>query len=211
MFSSTHELKTAIVNCRSCPLFQGISKGPMAFEGQGTFPIMIVSDSPTGEEYNNGGPLRSSGGQFLFETLKAVGFENPNAFVRTNCVKCHQPKGLQGNQASEALMCGGWLDQEIAMFRPKLVIALGNLGLYRFSQDYDNRTIPRKKELDGIGAKHGEIEWNERYQCWVMFLMSPRSIIHNPRNTDRFMDALHKLKTFINNGFRMPEEILETK
>lgn len=199
------QLKNCIRQCQRCPLFEQISKPPMPFDGIGTIPIMLVTDSPGIEEYNNDAPFYSQAGSYFEQFLQRAGFYSLNEFIRTSVVKCHQMR-FEGNTPPEALVCGDWLDREIELFKPRLIVAFGNLGLYRFSNEYFNQQYEAKKdgtpkELKGILDKHGLIEWSERYQCHVMYMMHPSMVLKQRKYEQVFQDACSRMYSFYRNNF----------
>lgn len=243
--TAIQEFQRNIWNCAQCPLSDPLRsmpplQGPMPFavEPDG-LPIMLVSDSPTLEEYRNGQPFSSStGGQVLVDALRSAGFDH-RQFIRTNCVKCHTPKeSFEGNTLEDIVHCGSWLDDEIRLFKPKIVVVFGNIGIQRFYGDYYDRleweeTVDpqgflskniryrqdwdeeakkyvKQEKLPVISDKHSTIEWNTKYNCFVMYMYSPRYVANNLNKRDDFIGAFKKLKTFWDNGCVMPQEQIAT-
>lgn len=214
--SSIDLLKEGIQNCRQCPMYCGLKTGPQTPYVPGPMheqiPILFVADSPGKEEYKSGSPFMSKETwTLLWRSLTQAGFHDPFAFARTNIVKCHQPNDYDGNTPTQILDCGNWLDEEIAILKPKIIVAFGNAALYRFSQDYTDKKIPRKKTLSGITEKHGQLEWSEKYQCWIMYSFSPRYVLKNPSKESVFQDAINKLYLFYSNQCSLPQQTLEIK
>lgn len=213
--NAVDQLKYQITQCQSCHLRSGADRGPMPFFGTGSSEIMFVTDSPGKEENRNGIPFAARDSwAIMSEAFITAGFtqEFIKGAIRTNAVKCHQPReDFDGNTCQETLDCGFLLDEEIRMFKPKIIVAFGAAAAYRFSPEYIEGKIQKGKKVGGILEKHGLIEWSFAYQCWVMFMFSPRYVVRNPAKKSVFIDAMVKLKTFIDNGYRMPEQSLEVK
>lgn len=205
------DLATCIHNCNKCPLRSQIDRPPITFSG-GQIPILLVTDSPGVEEYNNNQIFYSKAGAYLSNCLIQAGFDDPGSFMRTSSIKCHQmvfDQTFEGNTPQQALDCGDWLDKEIEVLKPKVIVAFGNIGVYRFSDDYQNKTFKSKKDgtpqkITGIADKNGLIEWSSRYNCWVMYLLAPSYIERNKSKEQSYVDALRQLKTLYDNNFTPP-------
>lgn len=197
-------LRNCIHNCTQCPLYKNLDRPPIAFSGKATIPIMLVTDSPGIEEFYNQEILSSKAGAYLAELFTKVGFD-PSGFIRTSAVKCHQ-LAFEGNTPTQILDCGSWLDEEIKLFQPKVIVAFGNVGVYRFSDNYHTGSYEAKKDgtpkdLKGILDKNGLIHWDEKYNCYVLHLPNPSFILNNKNKEQAFLDSLKRLKELHDNNY----------
>jgi len=127
------ELRSAIRTCTSCRLHANRQIG---VPGEGPCPcdLMAIGEAPGAVEDSNGKPFQGPSGNFLNELLQSIGLDRSQIFI-TNIVKCKPP--LQGGTIrvpfpDEADACAHWLNLQIELVNPKLVILIGGTALQRF-------------------------------------------------------------------------------
>lgn len=127
--SSLADLKPAIDGCRRCPLFRNATQG-VPGEGAAAAQVMLVGEQPGDQEDLQGHPFVGPAGRMLDRAMKEATLDRARTFV-TNAVKHFkfQPRGKrrihQKPDAGEIQACRWWLDQELDLVNPSLVIALG--------------------------------------------------------------------------------------
>lgn len=193
-----------IKRCQKCSLYAQTTCGPTpgAWFTQNDSPdIFLVQNSPSKLDHERGQVFSSPDvGNFLKTVLVQAGID-PKRLYRTSMVKCwNDVLKFEGNTAQELKTCGDWLDLEIKVFKPKLIIAYGSEAIYRFSDEYDKKELPRKK-LAGISQAHGELFWSKKYDTWIMYSLSPGYVVKQSSKMAVFQDAYVKLGHFIQNGF----------
>ena len=132
-------LEEDIRRCTRCPLHCRATQA-VTGEGPERAPLMIVGEQPGDREDLAGRPFIGPAGQ-LFDRLAAeAGLDRGAAYV-TNAVKHFKfaPRGKrrlhQRPNSGEIAACKWWLDQEIALVRPRLVLTLGATALYAVTGD----------------------------------------------------------------------------
>ena len=134
-FPDYEALEKAIHDCRRCPLRSEGGRGPVLSTGPSDSPLMIVGEGPGSVEDEYGGPLVGPSGQLLDKALASVGITRDHVYV-TNIVKC-RPKGNRTPSVKEGETCGKiWLEEEIRLVNPKVIIGLGKVAL-RFFLGHD--------------------------------------------------------------------------
>ena len=89
---------------------------------------MLVGEGPGGVEDDYGVPLVGPSGQLLDKALARVGITRDRVYT-TNIVKC-RPAGNRTPSVEEGEFCATrWLDAEIAVVQPKVIVALGSVAL----------------------------------------------------------------------------------
>lgn len=127
--NSLADLKPAIDGCRRCPLFRNATQG-VPGEGEAAAQVMLVGEQPGDQEDLLGHPFVGPAGRMLDQAMKEATLDRARTFV-TNAVKHFkfQPRGKrrihQKPDAGEIQACRWWLDQELDLVNPSLVIALG--------------------------------------------------------------------------------------
>lgn len=115
------QLAAEIKACHLCPR---LDKPPAAGYGSETSPVMIVGQSLCGPCVETGVPFTGGCESLLLEGLGAAGKVKKDVFI-TNVVHCHPPGNLRSRRDEKA-NCAQFLDRELAMVRPRLIVALGN-------------------------------------------------------------------------------------
>lgn len=121
-------LATQLLNCTACPLRQG-AIAPVGWFGNADSPIVFIGESPGGVEDNYGCPLIGPSGQLLDKALWAAKMTRDRVLT-TNIVKC-RPKGNRTPTIEEGASCATrWLEKELAIIQPKVIVALGSVALH---------------------------------------------------------------------------------
>jgi uracil-DNA glycosylase len=123
------KLREAAAGCRACDLWK---TGTQTVFGEGTrnAEIVFVGEQPGDKEDLAGRPFVGPAGRVLDEALKAAGIDRKLAYV-TNAVKHFkwEPRGKRRIHAkpnwAELTACRPWLDAELAVVKPKVLVALG--------------------------------------------------------------------------------------
>ena len=122
-------LRAAVAGCTSCKLCLTRNKTVFGV-GPENAPLMVIGEGPGAEEDMQGEPFVGRAGKLLDEMLKAIGCSRHNNTFITNIVKC-RPPGNRDPQAEEAEACRPYLDQQIRLIQPKLIVGLGRVAAQR--------------------------------------------------------------------------------
>jgi uracil-DNA glycosylase len=126
---SLARLRTAAARCTACPLHARATQTVFG-EGPAHAPLMLVGEQPGDQEDRAGQPFVGPAGQLLDRCLTAAGIDRKAAYV-SNVVKHFKwiPRGkrrLHGKpNAREIEACKPWLEAEIAVIKPKVLVCLG--------------------------------------------------------------------------------------
>ena len=122
------DLEQELAGCSACPLRKD-AIGPVGWYGNPQSPIVFVGEGPGGVEDDYGCPLIGPSGQLLDKALWATKMTRDRVLT-TNIIKC-RPKNNRTPDAAEASFCGKlWLSRELAIIKPKVVVALGSVALH---------------------------------------------------------------------------------
>jgi uracil-DNA glycosylase family 4 len=91
---------------------------------------MFIGEAPGWYEDQQGLPFVGAAGQFLNEMLEKIGLKRSDVFV-TNVVKC-RPPGNRDPLPDEISACSSYLDEQIALIKPKVVVTLGRFSMARW-------------------------------------------------------------------------------
>ena len=100
-------------------------------EGSHTADVMLVGEAPGASEDKQGRPFVGRSGKLLDELLAAAGLERGDVFI-TNVVKA-RPPGNRDPKAAEVAHHLPWLEQQLALIGPRVVIPVGRHALAHFA------------------------------------------------------------------------------
>jgi DNA polymerase len=128
-------LKEAAASCQACGLCQGRHHSLFASGSvvQGPADWLIVGDAPTDAEDLAGVAFVGEEGQLLDAMLQAMGLSRTGAgassehVVITSAVKCH-PQDKRNPSPEELMHCNAYLQRQIQLLQPKVILALGRLA-----------------------------------------------------------------------------------
>ena len=135
-------LKEAAASCQACGLCQGRHHSLFASGSvvQGPVDWLIVGDAPTDAEDLAGVAFVGEEGQLLDAMLQALGLSRnadrpfTASVVITSAVKCH-PQDKRNPSPEELMHCNAYLQRQIELLQPKVILALGRLAAQTLLQD----------------------------------------------------------------------------
>lgn len=117
-----------MLKCNQCSLNNSYNHGPTSFNGTVESPLALIGEGPGQVEDDFGVPLVGPSGRLLDKALWSVEVTRDRVYT-TNLIKC-RPKGNRTPTVQEGQFCAySWLDGEIAIVKPKVIIALGSVAL----------------------------------------------------------------------------------
>lgn len=128
-FTAIAAAREAVQSCRRCPLWHDATQAVFG-EGPESARVIFVGEQPGDQEDLAGRPFVGPAGKIFDAVLEEAGFERNDAYV-TNAVKHFkfEPRGKRRlhkkPNASEVQACRWWLDKELHLISPELVVALG--------------------------------------------------------------------------------------
>ena len=123
------ELRAAVAECRACGL-HAQRKQAVFGVGAESGPWMFVGEGPGADEDALGDPFVGQAGKLLDAMLAAIGCSRERDAYIANVVKC-RPPGNRTPSHDEAAACAGFLDRQIELVAPKLLVALGKTAAMR--------------------------------------------------------------------------------
>ena len=128
-YKSLEKLRAAAAGCKACPLWK---RGTQTVFGEGprNAALMLVGEQPGNDEDLQGHPFVGPAGQLLDRALSEAGIDRGTVYV-TNVVKHFkwEPRGKRRihkkPNSREIAACRPWLDAELALVKPKVLVCLG--------------------------------------------------------------------------------------
>lgn len=115
-------LVDVVGDCRRCKLHRGRSKVVFGV-GNPEADLVFVGEGPGGEEDRQGIPFVGKAGQLLTKMIEAMNLRRDDVYI-CNVVKCRPPNN-RDPERDEVLACERFLKAQLAIVRPKVIVALG--------------------------------------------------------------------------------------
>jgi len=136
--------------CRRCLLHQG--RRHIVFgEGNPDAELMFVGEAPGQDEDIQGRPFVGRAGQLLTRIIEAMGFKREDVYIG-NIIKCRPPNNRTPT-LEEIASCGPYILKQIAIIKPKIVVALGAVAARALLNTDHSVTNLRGIFLDFEGGK----------------------------------------------------------
>lgn len=158
-------LKNAAAECRACGLCEHRQQSVFAegapVEGQRT-DWLIIGDAPNDNENTSGRPFSGPEADLLDAMLLAMGLRRPTAagsaasVVLVNALKC-KPPAQRNPHADELAQCRHFLNRQIALLQPRVILALGRTASMAVLHDSqpDIHAMPLGKLRGQVHQVHG--------------------------------------------------------
>jgi DNA polymerase len=175
--SSLAKLQAAAADCQGCDLYRRATQTVFG-EGCAQARLVLIGETPGDAEDRAGHPFVGPAGRLLDEALAEAGIDRADCYV-TNAVKHFKwtPRGkkrLHSKPSSrEILACRPWLEAELSILAPQLIICLGATA----SQALLGRAFR-------ITKSRGEVVTSDSYG-WVLATYHPSAVLRSPRAADR--------------------------
>jgi len=180
------ELLKAITTCRRCPLHASRKK-PVPGEGPKSTEVMLVGEAPGASEDEAGRPFVGAAGRLLTAVLEASGVPRSSVYI-TNVVKCRPPGNREPRQ-EEIDACSPYLETQLKLIRPRLVVTLGNVAGRWF---FTRAGIP----WPGIMKARGRVRRISvaGVEFTLLPTIHPAAALYNPRLRRVFEEDIAKIR-----------------
>jgi len=122
-------LKAAVASCTRCRLHEQRTQAVFGV-GDEQADWLFVGEGPGAEEDLRGEPFVGQAGRLLDNMLASIGLRRGERVYIANVVKC-RPPGNRNPEPDEVAACAPYLDRQIALISPKLIVALGKVAATR--------------------------------------------------------------------------------
>jgi DNA polymerase len=162
-------LSAAVHSCRLCSLGHSRTRAVPGI-GPATARIMIVGEAPGQNEDQQGEPFVGAAGKLLDQLLRGIGLSRADVFI-TNILKC-RPPGNRDPQPGEVQACSPYLEQQLRLIHPEVVLLLGRHALGRLLPGYDAISRLHGKVIVKDGVTYIPI-YHPAAALYNSFLMAP--------------------------------------
>ncbi len=125
-------LKAMVRDCPRCKLCKTRTQTVFGV-GMEDAPLLVVGEGPGADEDARGEPFVGRAGQLLDQMLLAIGRSRATNTYIANVVKC-RPPGNRDPEADEVEACRPYLDRQIQLIKPRLIVGLGRTAAQRLLQ-----------------------------------------------------------------------------
>lgn len=176
MYQDFEELKQACLQCRKCGLCA--TRHNVVFGvGNPRAKVLFVGEGPGENEDLQGEPFVGRAGKLLDTMLDAVDLSRERNIYIANIVKCRPPQN-RDPLPEEQEACIGWLRNQFALMRPRIIVCLGRIAGMKLMD-------PQMK----ITKQHGQFV--DKKGTLMMATLHPAALLRNPnQKPDAFQDFL---------------------
>lgn len=118
-----------VSECQKCSLRQTATQS-VPGEGNPAADVVFVGEGPGKAEDAQGRPFVGAAGKFLTTLIESIGYKREDVYI-ANVVK-HRPPGNRDPLPDELTACTPWLDEQIKIIKPKLIVTLGRYSMGYF-------------------------------------------------------------------------------
>jgi len=148
------ELYQQIAQCQRCEIAKFRTK-VVPGEGAEDADIMFIGEAPGWHEDQQGRPFVGPAGQFLDRLLNSINLNRPQVYI-ANVIKC-RPSSNRDPLPTEIQNCRPWLDQQIEIIKPKMIVTLGRYSMARY---FPGKSISK---IHGTAQKRDNIIYYAMY------------------------------------------------
>ncbi len=178
--SALTDLNKEIALCRKCEIARSrtwIVPG----EGAENAEIMFIGEAPGYHEDQLGRPFVGPAGQFLDELLASINLSRQMVYI-ANVIKCRPPNN-RDPLPIEISNCRSWLDKQIQLIAPKIIVTLGRYSMVMF--------FPGKS----ISKIHGTTQTVNGITCFAMY--HPAAALHQGSLRQDIINDIKKLPVIL--------------
>lgn len=172
------QLNQQCLRCQRCALAD--TRHHVVFgDGNPDSPIMLIGEGPGEQEDLQGVPFVGRAGQLLDQMLDIIDLDRSQYYI-CNIVKCRPPRNRDPLN-TEQDSCIDWLDQQIEIIRPKIIVCLGRIAACRIIRpDYR------------ITREHGQ--WEQRDGVWMTAIFHPSALLRDESKRPETFDDLKSIQ-----------------
>jgi len=137
-------------NCTACRL-AGTRTNVVFGVGNPNADLMFIGEAPGRDEDLKGEPFVGRAGQLLTDIIKAMKLTRDDVYI-ANVVKCRPPEN-RNPEADELDACRPFLQRQVALIQPKVIVTLGKFGLQSLTEKAYGISAVRGQWLDYKGIK----------------------------------------------------------
>ena len=153
MYEQIEKIKNKCLSCQKCSLAK--TRTNIVFsDGIPNPKLMLIGEAPGFYEDKQGKPFVGKAGQLLDKIFASVGLSRKKDVYICNTIKCRPPEN-RNPLPEEKEACREYLDAQIDIIRPKIILLCGNVAVHSILGDVGGITKIRGKWFEGQKNVHG--------------------------------------------------------
>jgi len=174
------ELESNIAQCTKCDLSK-TRNFTVPGDGHHNSNLMLIGEAPGSNEDKTGKPFAGRAGSLLDELLVVSGIERSEVYI-TNMLKCRPPSN-RDPQLSEISVCERYLDLQISLVNPSVIVTLGRFSFAKF--------FPQLKLSQSRGTVR---DWKG---IKILPVYHPAAALYNPSLKPKLIQDFQKINTLL--------------
>jgi uracil-DNA glycosylase family 4 len=147
--SALADLYRRIAECEACEELAASRTRTVPGVGPENAGILFIGEAPGFHEDQKGFPFVGPAGQFLDQLLNSIGLTRDEVYI-CNVIKC-RPPGNRDPLPTEIQNCRHWLDEQLRLVSPKMVVTLGRYSLAKFFPgEAISKIHGKERKIDGV-------------------------------------------------------------
>jgi DNA polymerase len=192
--SALAQLCEEIIACRDCELAKYRTK-VVPGEGAEDADLLFIGEAPGWHEDQQGRPFIGPAGQFLDQLLASIGLRREEVYI-ANVIKCRPPQN-RDPLPEEIQNCSKWLDRQIEIIQPQMIITLGRYSLARYFPN------------ESIGKIHGKPRKSEGVIYYPMY--HPAAALHQGSLRRTIETDMLRIPQILAQGKDLPQDEVESQ
>lgn len=186
------EIAEQVAKCTRCPLYKRANK-PVPGEGSPDAEIMFIGEGPGASEDRKGIPFCGAAGRLLDQLLQLIKVARKDVFIG-NMLR-HRPPGNRDPLPEEIKACQPFLDEQIKIIDPKIIVTLGRFSMNKFLPgEYISRIHGQARYVDFAGKRY-----------IVVPMYHPAAALRNGRIMEEAKEDFKKLAELLGSLDNPPE------
>ena len=177
------QLQQEVSQCKKCALCQSRTQTVFG-TGARHARLVLIGEAPGANEDRQGEPFVGRAGQLLNRMLQSIGFAREEVYIG-NVLKCRPPYN-RDPEAEEVAACSSYLDRQLALLQPDLIVALGRVA----ARYLLGLTVPLW-QMRGRRYTYSELELP------LLITYHPAYLLRNPRDKGKAYQDLLAIKHFL--------------
>ena len=174
------ELYNEIAHCNLCEIARSRTR-TVPGEGAEDADLMFIGEAPGWHEDQQGRPFVGSAGKFLDDLLAMVDLDRSKVYI-ANVIKCRPPNNRDPLPV-EINDCCKWLDRQIEIIRPGIIVTLGRYSMAKF---FPGKTISKI---------HGTTQMWNGITCYAMY--HPAAALHQQSLRSTIEEDMRRLPSLL--------------
>jgi DNA polymerase len=176
------QLERSVAACTKCEL-HGSRTQTVFGVGNRNADLLIIGEAPGRDEDLQGEPFVGRAGQLLNAMLAAIGMQRQQVYI-ANILKCRPPNNRDPGP-EEAAACNPWLQQQIELIQPAVILALGRVAAHNLLNTDQSLASMRSRQHDYAGIP-------------LIVSYHPAYLLRKPVEKRKSWQDLKRVKTMIN-------------